>query len=1244
MRIKSIFLISFFLLISFAITTSATSSPTVLGYSTAPSNVLTGQNITFNTTVVNANSLTWYKDGTSIRTDAFSSQSPTNLVDLSGNNQNGTMTSVTFGTDNNSNTNSSLVLDGSNSYVNLTTDSSLKPSSSITVSALINTADTKSVQIITGIGNTGLQGWSLQLRDNSANVYFYIKNGTISKSATKAYTSGTWARVVGVWDGSNIYVYVNGIASSAQPQTGAIDYTGFTTANVSIGQMAGQPTSSRFNGSVTNYMMWNRALSNSEILALDNGHVPSDGLVCWYNPNAATSSFTTAFASPETYNITAALAGDGGSYSKIWNGLIVALTKPAILGFTSAPTNIVPSQSITLNHTVLNANSVDWYKDGIIVQTNSTNSLTTTTAVDLSGNGENGTITSTTLGVDNNGNTNGSFVFDGSNSYINLPTGVSLKPTTAMTVSAYINTADTKGVQDVCGIGDNGLHGWNIALRDNSANVYFYVKNGAVSRSAVKAYPGGWAHIVAVYSGTGTYLSVNGVQVTGQAQSGAIDYTGFTTPAIGQVVGQSSTSRFNGNIANVMIWNRALSNAEQVALDSGYVNYTGLIAWYNPNSTTSTYTTSFATPEYYNITTVSKNSVGDSANLWNGLVVANTTTSLTNVTTIPAQYVLLENGTAYDIYFQGDTNISKYQISAGTLPQSGTSLFELFKDDWTRMFNYSTGWTVPRPAANLTTPSPDGTGEYVHPSIHRFDTPWHGYTYWLAVSPYYHATAGIENPCLLASNDKVNWVVPAGISNPLNTAPTGGYNSDPELEYNDVTDELWVYYRAYTTANYTMQEKVIKFNGATCTTPVIVYQYGSSIDTPKAESIVKNGSIWYDFEATNGFQSYVAYRTASDGMNWSSDKSITVVSNPNSDVSWHQDVQYISQKNTWVMLMYATNGLLFGTSPNPTGPWTFCPTYVAIPTDANNWDKYLYKSTFDYNPTTGNLEIFYTGHNLSDDYFVGYTQVPWDSYFNFLQNNWFPTLNGEATITFANGVASVAANSISTTQQFQHVRSNYTSVNSDVLGTLTLAHNMDWVFATNKTLVEEPASLKSAGIYIVPNSATNIVHVNGLQISDGAQLLSIIPEPIVVSFTVNQTSEIAPITVQFNDTSNGVPTSWLWDFGDGNVSANQNVTHTYARGGSYTVTLTANNIRESNTGNGQITVYPIPLTATVSPRNVNALDNLKVININTTGVISVPISSLFGNITSFIGSGYSLLALGALVLGAVILFRHMNWL
>ncbi|HKR64510.1 MAG TPA: PKD domain-containing protein, partial [Thermoanaerobaculia bacterium] len=49
------------------------------------------------------------------------------------------------------------------------------------------------------------------------------------------------------------------------------------------------------------------------------------------------------------------------------------------------------------------------------------------------------------------------------------------------------------------------------------------------------------------------------------------------------------------------------------------------------------------------------------------------------------------------------------------------------------------------------------------------------------------------------------------------------------------------------------------------------------------------------------------------------------------------------------------------------------------------------------------------------------------------------------------------------------------------------------------------------------------------------------------------------LPVQFRDKSTNVPTTWLWTFGDGTSSTQQNPTHTYTAAGTYVVALTVTN-------------------------------------------------------------------------------------
>lgn len=63
-------------------------------------------------------------------------------------------------------------------------------------------------------------------------------------------------------------------------------------------------------------------------------------------------------------------------------------------------------------------------------------------------------------------------------------------------------------------------------------------------------------------------------------------------------------------------------------------------------------------------------------------------------------------------------------------------------------------------------------------------------------------------------------------------------------------------------------------------------------------------------------------------------------------------------------------------------------------------------------------------------------------------------------------------------------------------------------------------------------------------------------------------------SVQFTDLSTNGPSSWQWDFGDGNSDTAQNPVHTYQSSGTYTVSLTASNSNgsDSETKTNYVTV------------------------------------------------------------------------
>jgi PKD repeat protein len=117
-----------------------------------------------------------------------------------------------------------------------------------------------------------------------------------------------------------------------------------------------------------------------------------------------------------------------------------------------------------------------------------------------------------------------------------------------------------------------------------------------------------------------------------------------------------------------------------------------------------------------------------------------------------------------------------------------------------------------------------------------------------------------------------------------------------------------------------------------------------------------------------------------------------------------------------------------------------------------------------------------------------------------------------------------------------------------------------WDFGDTKTMTTQNPSYayQLKGIYTVSLTASNN---NGKDTETKTSYINVGmgPKadfmPVITPFEMNA----VPMNVQFVDLSTQMPASWLWVFGDGQTSTDQNPAHTYMTAGTYTVTLTVKN-------------------------------------------------------------------------------------
>jgi fibronectin type 3 domain-containing protein len=186
-----------------------------------------------------------------------------------------------------------------------------------------------------------------------------------------------------------------------------------------------------------------------------------------------------------------------------------------------------------------------------------------TTVHDLSGNGNNGTISNatwTTAGKYGDG-----LVFNGTNSMVTIPEAASLDLTTGMTLEAWVNpSASNNNWEDVVYKGNDDYF-LSATSYPNGADAAGGTFGGAdVYTADSSALPlNTWTHIAETYDGQTVRLYVNGVLASSLAQTGNIQTS--TNPL--QIGGDSIYGQFfKGTIDEVRVYNVALT-AQQIQTD-----------------------------------------------------------------------------------------------------------------------------------------------------------------------------------------------------------------------------------------------------------------------------------------------------------------------------------------------------------------------------------------------------------------------------------------------------------------------------------------------------------------------------------------------------------------------------------------------------------------------------------------------------------------------------------------------------
>ena len=353
-------------------------------------------------------------------------------------------------------------------------------------------------------------------------------------SSVNTTSNNTWHHHIYSYDGSVIKHYIDGLLDLSVAGTGNI---GNNTSMMNFGKYiyhGGLTHYFFFNGKLDDIAIYNRALTPSEITALYNGTTSISGCTnataCNYNASATLDDGSCTFP-PQTY-----LNCDGTCINDTdTDGICNELETPALPAY-------LPTIGL-VGYWPFNGN-----------------------ANDESGNGNHGTVNGATLTADRNGSVNNAYSFDGINDYIQLPFSIQQNP---ISVSVWFNTNAVQ-FQSIVDNDIGGLFGNDIILSYNNSGLVDNDKlcllyhDGAVASDFTYSVNTNY-HVIALWSDNETKLFVNGNLIgVFNHSAGTIDGGNFR---IG--VHSSNVGWFSGNIDDIAIFNRALTQEEITALYTG---------------------------------------------------------------------------------------------------------------------------------------------------------------------------------------------------------------------------------------------------------------------------------------------------------------------------------------------------------------------------------------------------------------------------------------------------------------------------------------------------------------------------------------------------------------------------------------------------------------------------------------------------------------------------------------------------
>jgi hypothetical protein len=425
-----------------------------------------------------------------------------------------------------SQTGEALNFDGSNDQVIISNpiSSILDPLNTITVEAWVKSSNTLFNGVIVGNYYTSSSGMQFLLRRDGNSYAFWVDDGggfEMVGSAAGSVITNTWQHLAGVWDGSSLYLYIDGVLVGTTTGVNGSSFAASSNPVVIGRNFYPEP----FGGSIDEVRIWSRALTQCDIISYKNCEVSGSatGLIANYHFNQGVNASNNS-------------------------------------GVTSLMDDSGNSNAGTLSGFALNGATSNWVAPGAVTSGSVTPS-TCTLAAALNFDG-----------VDDYAMTGSNITHGNQFTY-----EAWINPISANQWGGIMTTSSLSGEQQWVQIALNNVGALRVEIVDDAGNNKWYDGNTSLV--------GAWHHIAVSFDGTNLLFYVDGkLENTSAFNNGTLG-TMTVNSQLNIGAERNHNAFFNGDIDEVRVWNVVRTQCEIISYKDCEIptTATGLVANYHFN-------------------------------------------------------------------------------------------------------------------------------------------------------------------------------------------------------------------------------------------------------------------------------------------------------------------------------------------------------------------------------------------------------------------------------------------------------------------------------------------------------------------------------------------------------------------------------------------------------------------------------------------------------------------------------------